>query len=374
MKEDNKNASKGVAVITGASAGIGRATARAFAEAGYDVSLLARGKDGLEAAKKEVESFGRRAAYFLVDVADADAVENAAEQTEQQLGPIDVWVNNAMNSVFSPVKEMEANEYKRVTEVTYLGQVYGTLAALKRMLPRDKGSIVFVGSALAYRGIPLQSAYCGAKHAIEGFFDSLRTELIHDKSNVKITMVQLPAVNTTQFGFVKSRLPKKPKPMGKIYQPEIPAKAIVFAAENDRREMYVGWPTVQAIVGNKIAPEFADWYLAKTAVEGQQTNEPESPNRQHNLWEPIPGDHGAHGNFDKQATSFSPELWVSMNKNKLLASAVAVGSLLLGSYSINKWLKNGQANEAGRQKTTDRGPEKRFEGRRQTGDWRREKV
>jgi NAD(P)-dependent dehydrogenase (short-subunit alcohol dehydrogenase family) len=227
----NPSVRKGVVVITGASAGLGRATARAFAQDGYDVALLARGVEGLQGAQREVESLGRKAIYIPVDVADAAAVEAAASQTEAQLGPIDVWVNNAMNSVFSPVKEMAPEEYKRVTEVTYLGQVYGALSALRRMLPRDKGRIIFVGSALAYRGIPLQSAYCASKHAIQGFFDSLRTELMHDNSKIEICMVQLPAMNTTQFKFVKSRLPNEPQPMGKIYQPEVAAKAIVYAAD-----------------------------------------------------------------------------------------------------------------------------------------------
>lgn len=333
---ERRTARKGVAVITGASAGLGRACAREFAKHGYDVGLLARGKDGLEGAKREVEQVGRRAVYVQVDVADADAVEAAADKIEQELGEIDVWVNNAMNSVFSPVKEMKPDEYKRVTEVTYLGQVYGTLSALKRMLPRDRGAIVLVGSALAYRGIPLQSAYCGSKHAIQGFFDSLRSELLHDKSKVKVSMVQLPAMNTTQFSFVKTRLPNKPRPMGKIYQPEVAAKAILFAAENDRREIYVGYPTVQAIVGNKVAPGLGDFVLAKTGIQGQQTNTPEDPNRQHNLWEPIPGDHGAHGRFDEQSTDFSPELWLSMNRNKLLAGALAIGGLALGTLLARK--------------------------------------
>jgi NADP-dependent 3-hydroxy acid dehydrogenase YdfG len=339
--ENKQGKSRGVVLITGASAGIGRATARAFAQKGYDVSLLARGKDGLEAAKKEVERYGRKAVYHVVDVAEAEAIEQAAALTEQELGPIDVWVNNAMNSVFSPVKKMKPEEYKRVTEVTYLGQVYGALSALKRMLPRDRGTIVFVGSALAYRGIPLQSAYCGAKHAIQGFYDSLRTELFHDESNVKITHVHLPAVNTTQFGFVKSRMPKKPQPMGTIYQPEVAAEAIVFAAETPRREVFVGYPTYETIIGNKIAPWYADRVLAKDGVEGQQTEEPEEDDRDHNLWHPLPGDHGAHGSFTEQAHDFSPLLWMTMNRNKLLASAAALGGLALGGLAAKKWLSNG---------------------------------
>lgn len=329
-----QNERKGVAVITGASAGVGRASARAFALKGYDVSLLARGEDGLKAAKKEVEDLGRKAVYFMVDVSDAEAVESAAEKTEQELGPIDVWVNNAMNSVFSPIKEMLPEEYKRVTEVTYLGQVYGTLAALKRMLPRDKGSIVLVGSALAYRGIPLQSAYCGAKHAIQGFYDSLRAELMHDKSNVKVSTVELPALNTTQFDFVKSRLPRKPKPMGTIYQPEVAAEAIVYAAEHNRREIMVGWPTLKTVVGNKIAPWYVDRVLAKNGYAGQQTKEPENKDRKHNLWDPLPGDHGAHGRFDKEARNFSPQLFASLNRGKV--AAVSLGLVAGIIYLLRK--------------------------------------
>src|SRR5919199_155521 len=251
-----------VVVITGASAGVGRATARAFAREGAYIGLLARGRDGLEGARRDVEESGGRALVLPTDVSDADAVERAAEAIEREFGPIDLWINNAMVSVFSPVKEMRPEEYRRVTEVTYLGYVYGTLAALKRMLPRGRGVIVQVGSALAYRGIPLQSAYCGAKHAVQGFVDSLRSELLHDRSNVRVTMVQLPALNTPQFSWVKSRLPREPQPVPPIFQPEVAARAIYWAAHNDRRELYVGWPTVKAIVGNKAAPGLADWYLA----------------------------------------------------------------------------------------------------------------
>lgn len=320
----NRPALKGIVVITVASAGVGRACVRAFAKKGYDIALLSRGKEGLEAAKNEVEQNGRRAVYYEVDVADSDSVEAVAENIELEFGPIKVWVNNAMNSVFSPIKNMKAEEYKRVTEVTYLGQVNGALSALKRMLPRDEGSIVFVGSALAYRGIPLQSAYCGAKHAVEGFYDSLRTELMHDKSRVKVSIVELPALNTTQFSFVKSRLPNKPRPMGTIYQPELAADAIVYAAEHGRREIMVGWSTYKAIIGNKIAPWYADFVLAKSGYKGQQTDEPEDPNRMHNLWEPIPGDHGVHGEFGDHAKSWSFGWWLSKNK-----APVLWGSLLL---------------------------------------------
>lgn len=337
MSENNNSNYKGVVVVTGASAGLGRAIVREFAKEGYDVGLLARGLDGLEGAKKEVAALGRKAVYVQVDVADADAVEEAAAKIEEELGEIDVWVNNAMNSVFSPIKEMKANEYKRVTEVTYLGQVYGALSALKRMLPRDRGSIIFVGSALAYRGIPLQSAYCASKHAIQGFYDSLRTELIHDKSNVKVTMVQLPAMNTTQFGFVKSRLPKKPRPMGTIYQPEVAAEVIVYAATHERREYKVGYSTLEAIIGNKIAPWYADNVLADSAFEGQQTDKPEDPNRDHNLWEPIPGDHGAHGSFDDEATYSSPQVWLSLHRDEILKGALALGGVILGGLLAQKW-------------------------------------
>lgn len=321
----NTGETPGVVVVTGASAGLGRTIAWEFAKMGASVALLARGTDGLEGAKREVEQLGGKALALQVDVADAEAVERAADRIEAELGPIDVWVNNAMVSVFSPIKEMKPEEYKRVTEVTYLGQVYGALAALKRMLPRDKGSIVFVGSALAYRGIPLQSAYCASKHAVEGFYDSLRTELLHDKSNIKTCMVQLPAMNTTQFQFVKSRLPNKPRPMGKIYQPEVAARAIAYAAKHNRREIFVGYPTIKAIVGDKIAPWYADWVLSRNGYEGQQTEEPADPNRRDNVWEPIPGDHGAHGDFDDKATYRSPELWISLHKNKVLAGLALAG-------------------------------------------------
>jgi NAD(P)-dependent dehydrogenase (short-subunit alcohol dehydrogenase family) len=325
-----------VVVVTGASAGLGRAIVRAFAREGAHIGLLARGRDGLEAARSEVEGLGGKALVIPLDVADAKAIEEAAETVEREFGPIDIWINNAMVSVFSPVKKMTAEEYKRVTEVTYLGAVYGSLAALKRMLPRDRGVIVQVGSALAYRGIPLQSAYCAAKHAIQGFNDSLRSELIHDKSNVRVTMVQLPAMNTPQFSWVKSRLPRKPQPVPPIYQPEIGADAVLFAAHHDRREMYVGYPTVEAIIGDKIAPGFADWYLARNGYDAQQTNEPVEPDRQDNLWEPVPGDHGAHGTFGNRATSTSPQLWFSKNRNWVVMAAGGLAGLVVGALIKRK--------------------------------------
>src|SRR5436190_16112784 len=268
-----------VVVVTGASAGVGRATARLFAKKGADVALIARGIDGLEAAKREVEAYGRRALVLPTDISDANALENATDKIEYELGLIDVWVNAAMVSVFSPFLKMTPKEFKRVTDVTYLGYVYGTMAALRRMQTRNRGTIVQVGSALAYRSIPLQSAYCGAKHAIAGFTDSIRCELAHAKSKVRITAVQLPALNTPQFSWVKSRLPRKPQPVPPIYQPEVGAEAILFAAHNDRREMYVGYPTVGAIVGDKIAPGFADKYLAKNGYDAQQTAEPVEADR-----------------------------------------------------------------------------------------------
>ena len=319
-----------VVVITGASAGLGRAIARAFGKERAHVALIARGRDGLEGARRDVEAAGGKALVISADVADAEAMEQAAETTEREFGAIDIWINNAMVSVFSPVKEMKPEEYKRVTEVTYLGIVYGTLAALRRMLPRDRGVIVQVGSALAYRGIPLQSAYCAAKHAVQGFHDSLLSELIHDNSNVRVTMVQLPAMNTPQFSWVKSRLPGKPQPVPPIYQPEIGAEAVLFAARNDRRELYVGYPTVEAIIGDKIAPGFADSYLARNGYEAQQTKEPTEVNRQDNLWEPIPGDHGAHGTFGDRAISFSSQLWLTKNRNWLAMAGAGVAGVVIG--------------------------------------------
>jgi len=315
-----------VVVITGASAGVGRAAARAFAKRGARVGLLARGRAGLEGARSDVESLGGRAICLPTDVADADAVERAAVAVEDMFGPIDVWVNNAMASVFSPVKKMEADEYRRVTEVTYLGVVHGTLSALRRMLPRDRGTIVQVGSALAYRGIPLQSAYCAAKHAIHGFCESLQAELIHDHSNVRLTMVQMPALNTPQFHWVKSRLPRKAQPVPPIFQPEVAADAILWASEHDRREVAVGFPTVEAIVGNKIVPGLLDHYLAHTCYDAQMTDEPVDPDQPDNLYHPVDDDHDftAHGAFDGRSRTSSWQFWADKNRNFL---ALAGGGL-----------------------------------------------
>ena len=319
-----------VVVITGASAGVGRATVRAFAKRGAHIGLVARGKDGLEGAKRDVEAAGGKALVLPTDVADADAVEAAAAAVEREYGPIDIWVNDAMASVFSPIKEMTAAEFKRVTEVTYLGFVYGTLAALKRMLPRDRGVSVQVGSALAYRSIPLQAAYCASKAAIRGFTDSLRCELIHDGSKVRVTMVQMPALNTPQFGWVKSRLPHKAQPVPPIYQPEIAAEAIYWAAHHKRREVHVGWSTQQAIWGNKFAPALLDHYLGRTGYKGQQTDEPADPHRPNNLWEPVDGDgadRGAHGTFDDRARDRSAELWAVEHRDALLAGTAGIASV-----------------------------------------------
>ena len=326
-----------VVVITGASAGVGRATVREFAQHGAWIGLLARGRDGLEAARREVESLGGKALVLPTDVADAEQVEDAAARVEKKLGPIDIWVNNAMTSVFSPIKEMTAQEFERVTQVTYLGYVYGTLAALKRMLPRDRGTIVHVGSALAYRSIPLQAAYCASKHAVLGFFASLRTELLHDGSKVRTTMVQMPALNTPQFGWVKSRLPRKAQPVPPIYQPEVAARAIYYAAHHPgKREYFAAWSVVEAIVGNKIAPSFADHYLARNGYDSQQHDGAEDPKRKNNLWQPLSGDHGAHGSFDGRARDRSWELWAETNWRWLGAALLAGLATAYGTMKLTE--------------------------------------
>jgi NAD(P)-dependent dehydrogenase (short-subunit alcohol dehydrogenase family) len=322
-----------VIVITGAAAGVGRATARMFAQTeGAHIGLIARGVEALEGARREVEELGGKALELPCDVADAEAVEAAAERVERELGPIDVWVNDAMTSVFSFIKDTTPADFKRVTEVCYLGYVNGTLAALKRMLPRDRGHIVQVGSALAYRGIPLQAAYCASKHAIQGFMDSLRAELIHDHSKIIATMVQMPALNTPQFDWCKSRLPHKAQPVPPIYQPEVAAEAIVFASKSNRRELYVGLPTVIAIVGNKLFPRLGDYYLGKTGVKGQQTAEKDDPDKPNNLYKPVGGDPGAHGRFDARARSFSWQFW--LDKNRRAFALAGLGALIVSGVGL----------------------------------------
>ena len=320
--------------MSGASLGVGRATARLFAERGYDVALLARAAESLDAARADVDARGSgRVLAVATDVAVAAEVERAAERIELELGPIDVWVNVAMTSVFAPVREYVAEEVRRTTDVTYHGSVYGMLAALRRMLPRDAGVIVNVGSALAYRSIPLQAAYCGAKHAMVGFTDSLRCELLHDGSRVQVTVVHLPAMNTPQFDQVRSKLAHEPQPVPPIYQPEVAARAIVHAAEHPRREYWVGMPTVGAIMGTRLFPALLDRYLARTGFKSQQTPEPADPDRPDNLWEPVPGDLGAHGRFDQRAHPRSLQAWASAHRRALVATgtAAAAGALALAT-------------------------------------------
>ena len=317
-----------VVAITGASAGVGRATARAFARDGADVGLIARGRERLESARREVEELGRGAAVAEADVADAAQVEAAAQQIEDELGPIDIWVNNAMTTVFAPVSDTTPDEFRRATEVTYLGSVWGTMSALRRMRPRDSGVIVQVGSALAYRGIPLQAAYCGSKHALQGFLESLRAELLHEDSNVHLTMVQLPALNTPQFTWSRAKLPRSPQPVPPIFQPEVAADAIVWAASHPRRELMVGWPTVKAIVGNALVPGIADRYLARNGFDAQQTDEPVDPDRADNLFEPVPGDQGAHGPFDDQSRARSFQLPLAKHRIPLLAGVAALAGAI----------------------------------------------
>jgi NAD(P)-dependent dehydrogenase (short-subunit alcohol dehydrogenase family) len=313
-----------VVVITGASAGVGRATALAFARGGAAIGLVARGHDGLAAARRDVESLGGQALACPADIADPAQVERAAAAVEEAFGPIDVWINNAMVSVFSPATGMSPEEFKRVTEVTYLGTVHGTLSALRRMMPRDRGVIIQVGSALAYRAIPLQSAYCAAKHAVQGFTESVRCELLHDGSQVQVCMVNLPAVNTPQFRWVKSRLPREPRPVPPIYQPEVAASAIVWVASHPVRELNVGAPTVLALLADKLAPGFADGYLAKTGYDAQQTDRPVSADRADNLWAPLPGDPGAHGDFDAAARPASLQLTTTILRHTATLAAAAI--------------------------------------------------
>lgn len=316
-----------VAVVSGASAGVGRATALAFARAGARVALLARGMEGLEGARREIEASGGRAMILQVDVADAAAVEAAAAQIEAGFGPIDIWVNCAMATIFAPVHRISPAEFRRATEVTYLGTVHGTMAALRRMRARNAGIVVQVGSALAYRAIPLQAAYCGAKFAIRGFTDALRVELMHDRLDIHLTMVQLSAFNTPQFDWALSRMPRRAQPVPPVFQPEVAARAIVRAAQLRRREVVVGWPALKAIWGNKLAPAYADRLLARTGYGSQMTGAAEQPARPDNLFEPVRIDAGSHGRFDRQAKRFSAQLWLSLHRAPV--GAVAAAALIL---------------------------------------------
>jgi short-subunit dehydrogenase len=316
-------------VITGASAGVGRATAAAFAREKCDVGLIARNQERLEHVAEELRRLGVRACPVVADVADAKAMDAAAERIEQELGPIDVWVNNAMATIFGPVGTISPEEFRRATEVTYLGQVNGTMTAMRRMQARNRGTIVNVGSALSYRGIPLQAAYCGAKYAVRGFTDSLRTELLHDGSNIHLTMVHLPAVNTPQFDWALNKMDRRPQPVPPIFQPEVPARAIVFAASHHRREVWVGMPTVLTILANRIAPGLLDHYLAMTGYSSQLTQEVKQSDAPANLFETVPGDYGAHGRFDDRANSRSWEMATSRHRD-----AVTVGLLALGGVAL----------------------------------------
>jgi short-subunit dehydrogenase len=327
--EDHPSMESKTVVLTGASAGVGRATAREFARNGARIALLARNEEALEAAAQEVRSEGATALVIPTDVSENDQVEAAAARAESELGPIDVWVNDAMASVFGRVHELAPEDFRRVTEVTYLGTVYGTMAALARMRPRGRGTIVQVGSALAYRGIPLQSAYCGSKHAIKGFTESLRTELLAEGSDVHVTMVHLPGLNTTQFELVRTLLPRTPRPVAPVFQPEVAAKAIVHAAGHPRRRAYwVGGSTALAIIGNRLAPWIADRYLAKTAIGGQQTDKPADEHRRETdyLWSPVPGDHGSHGTFDDEAKTHSAQAVLSRHRGTAAAAGAGIAA------------------------------------------------
>ena len=326
-----------VVVVTGASAGLGRAIVERFARDGSAIGLIARGRERLEDARKSVESLGGKALVLPLDVADAGKVEEAAQTVERELGEIDVWINNAMVSVYSPIKEMPAEEFRRVTEVTYLGYVNGTLAALKRMLPRDRGVIIQVGSALAHRSIPLQSAYCAAKHAIMGFHESLLSELIHDKSRVRTTMVQMPAMNTPQFDWAKNRLPHQTQPVPPIFQPEVGADAVHHAVRHDvGRELLVAWPTVKAVYGEKVVPGYIDRKLGREGYRSEQTLLPADPARPDNLWGPAPGDYGAHGRFDDRAKDHSIELWMAKHRPWLQLAGAAAAGVALAALSSKR--------------------------------------
>ncbi|HVX84884.1 MAG TPA: SDR family oxidoreductase [Phycisphaerae bacterium] len=328
-------------VITGASGGVGRATVREFAKRlgkQARLALLARNVDALFAAKREVEQLGAKALVIPTDVSKSDQVFAAAERAVKEFGPIDVWINNAMVSAYAPFIALSPEEFAHITEVTYLGQVYGTMAALRNMVPRDKGTIVQIGSALAKRSIPLQSAYCGAKHAIVGFSESIRTELFHMKSNVHITLVHLPGVNTTQFEWTLNKMPHKSKPVGTIYQPEVAADAIFFAAHHKRKEFLVGWPTIESTQVQKIASSALDHYLASAAWDGSQRKELADHEKPNNFWKPVHGDRGSHGPFDPQSKPRSLQVWANKNRNWI---ALGAATAALTTVALAKSRRNG---------------------------------
>ncbi|SRR5579884_673464 len=337
MKSSVAVSSPEVVVVTGASAGLGRAIVREFARHNARIGLIARDPMRLEATVREVTELGGEGLPVSADVADSDALEHAAEEVERTFGPIDIWVNNAMTTVFSPFDEVTPEEYKRTTEVTYLGQVWGTMTALKRMKSRNHGHIVQVGSALAYRSIPLQSAYCGAKHGIKGFTDSLRCELIHDRSKVQITMVQMPAMNTPQFEWCRTHISHHPQPVAPIYNPEVGARAVYWAAHHNCRELYVGVSTIAAIIGQKLFPGLLDRYLGRTGYSSQQTDETIGPQRVDNLFTSVAGDYGAHGSFDKRAANRSPALWFETHRAASLA--ISLGLLAMGLAGMRRFVR-----------------------------------
>lgn len=312
-----------IVVVTGASSGIGRATVRRFARPGVSLALIARGREGLEGARREVEQAGGRALMLPLDVGDAEAVDAAAQAVEDALGPIDIWINSAMATVFAFLKDIDADEFRKANETTYFGSVWGIQAALRRMLGRDRGTIVQVGSAMAYQGIPLQAPYCGAKHGVQGVIESLRTELRHEGSNVHLTTVQLPGINTPQFEHARNKFPTRSIPVAPYYQPEVAADAVHWAAHHRRREVWVGVPTIYTIWGNRMAPWLAERYLARTAVGGQLTDTPLPPGREDNLESSPPGDPGAHGPYEAKAHPRSLQARLSEHRRAALAVGAA---------------------------------------------------